>query len=176
MDSTEDSGPMKPGNSVEDKTLTTGTQREGRAPWQQPVQLHLWENPDGRNAPTGRGKSWTKGESDTDRESIQWMKPGTSKSEEDSELCESTEPESRRGHQLPGPGRPANHPRPSLAEGSHGGCCSEVERKMEGVYDRRRLHGTWNHSKEKRGCSRHRRFRRPGPLLLGDYLQRNLKL
>lgn len=40
MGCTEDSGPMKPGNSVEDKTLTTGKRREGRtAP--RGVQFHL---------------------------------------------------------------------------------------------------------------------------------------
>jgi len=30
---TNDSGPMKPGNSVEDKTLTTGKQKTEKAPW-----------------------------------------------------------------------------------------------------------------------------------------------
>ena len=41
---------MKPGNRVEDKTLTTEITREGRL---------------GRcAAPAGRGKPWTRGESD----------------------------------------------------------------------------------------------------------------
>ena len=134
---------MKPGNSVEEKTLTSGKQREGRAPWQQPVQLHLGENPDGRSARTDRGKPWTKGESDTDREPTQRMDLGARKSKEDSELTTSTEPENRRGHQLSGPGRPADHPRPSLAEGGHGRSEMQVEGVMERVYDRRRLYKAW---------------------------------
>ena len=48
MGCTEDSGPMKPGNSVEDKTLTTGKRREGGPPHGglNPTS----GNPDGRNA------------------------------------------------------------------------------------------------------------------------------
>jgi len=53
----DDSGPMKPGNSVEDKTLTTEIAREGRF---------------GRSAaPAGRGKPWTRGESDSGGEPTQ---------------------------------------------------------------------------------------------------------
>lgn len=43
----DDSGPEKPGNSVEDKTLTTGTEESGL-----------------QTTPVGSGKSWTKGEDD----------------------------------------------------------------------------------------------------------------
>ena len=105
---------MKPGNSVEDKTLTTGKQREERAPWQQPEQLNLWENPDSRRLPTGGGKSWTRGERDTGRESTQWMAQGVQKTHRGSKLGASTEPENRRGQQLSGPGDNATipgHPR-----------------------------------------------------------------
>jgi hypothetical protein len=67
---------MKPGNSVEEKTLTTGTRREGRALWQQGVQDQLWKTrtagsrqpavgSHGREArvtPTGsRLSEWTQG-------------------------------------------------------------------------------------------------------------------
>ena len=60
MGSTEDSGPMKPGNSVEDKTLTTGKQREdqGRAdagfgnleedPDRREIAIRRWEVMDER--------------------------------------------------------------------------------------------------------------------------------
>ena len=72
MGSTEDSGPMKPGNSVEDKTLTTGKQREdqGRA---DAGFGNLEEDPDRRRSLFGGGKSWTRGESDTSGESTQRM-------------------------------------------------------------------------------------------------------
>jgi len=46
----DDSGPRKPGNRVEDKTLTTEKPR--RADSDVPA------------APVGRGKPWTKGEDD----------------------------------------------------------------------------------------------------------------
>ena len=113
MDSTEDSGPMKPGNSVEDKTLTTGNQREERTPWQQPEQLNLGEDPDSRRSPSGGGKSWTRGERDTGRESIQRMDQGPRKPIGGSELRASTEPENRRGYQLSGATTPTipGHPR-----------------------------------------------------------------
>jgi len=46
----EDSGPKKPGNRVEEKTLTT--EKPERASSDVPT------------APSGRGKPWTKGEDD----------------------------------------------------------------------------------------------------------------
>ncbi len=52
-DSTEDSGPMKPGNSVEEKTLTTGERRSEAAS----------ESRASGVSPPGCGKPWTKGES-----------------------------------------------------------------------------------------------------------------
>ncbi len=80
MDSTEDSGPMKPGNRAEDKTLTTGKQGEDTA-GQESGDGIFGENPDGRISPFGGGKSWTRGERDTGRESTQRMDKGPENSQ-----------------------------------------------------------------------------------------------
>ena len=144
---------MKPGNSAEDKTLTTGKQREERAPWQQPEQLNLWDNPDGRRSPTGGGKSWTRGESDTDRESTQWMEQGAQKAIGGGEFHMGAEAENRRGHQPSGSGDNANHPRPSLAEDSHGGSELKVVGVMKRVYDRRRLVQAWQQVRANAGAA-----------------------
>ena len=144
---------MKPGNSAEDKTLTTGKQREERATWQQPEQLNLWDNPDGRRSPTGGGKSWTRGESDTDRESTQWMEQGAQKAIGGGEFHMGAEAENRRGHQPSGSGDNANHPRPSLAEDSHGGSELKVVGVMKRVYDRRRLVQAWQQVRANAGAA-----------------------
>ena len=144
---------MKPGNSAEDKTLTTGKQREERARWQQPEQLNLWDNPDGRRSPTGGGKSWTRGESDTDRESTQWMEQGAQKAIGGGEFHMGAEAENRRGHQPSGSGDNANHPRPSLAEDSHGGSELKVVGVMKRVYDRRRLVQAWQQVRANAGAA-----------------------
>jgi len=57
--STEDSGPMKPGNSVEEKTLTT----------REVLGIYLVPNLGVPISSLGHGKPWTRGDSDSVRES-----------------------------------------------------------------------------------------------------------
>ena len=152
MGSTEDSGPMKPGNSAEDKTLTTGTRRANQG-WARARQRELWEDSDGRSASSGGGKSWTRGESDAVKESNQRMDPGPRKPTGGSELHESTEPETRCGPQLSGSGEKANHPRPSWAEDSHGRSEVEVVGVMERVYSRGRLYRAWQQVRANAGAA-----------------------
>jgi len=68
-DRTDDSGPVKPGNSVEDKTLTTEKQgsREGAA--RRPASGKTRAP---RSTPSGCGKSRTKGEDDHVEEPKGW--------------------------------------------------------------------------------------------------------
>jgi hypothetical protein len=75
---------MKPGNRVEDKTLTTGEQRRPR---------RFLENPDPRKSPPRRGKSWTRSEDDDVREPIQRTgQSGTRNPNGDGEFMRDTEP------------------------------------------------------------------------------------
>ena len=57
--STEDSGPMKPGNSVEEKTLTT----------REVLRIYLVPNLGVPISSLGHGKPWTRGDSDSVRKS-----------------------------------------------------------------------------------------------------------
>lgn len=85
-DSTDDSGPMKPGNSVEDKTLMTEAQRgEETTPDREPAACdgqhtsgpggspNHWEDSGATESPPVCGKPWTRGEVDHVGEPTQRM-------------------------------------------------------------------------------------------------------
>ena len=72
---------MKPGNSVEEKTLTTGTRREGRALWHQAVHVHLGKTRTAGARQPAVGSHGREAESDPDREPTQRMDSGASNQE-----------------------------------------------------------------------------------------------
>ena len=80
--STDETGPMKPGNSVEDKTLRTGKGKVRESLWAEnpplaTVNTHLsrrhdWPENPGPGVPIaslGDGRPWTRGDDDHDGES-----------------------------------------------------------------------------------------------------------
>ncbi len=106
MDSTEDSGPMKPGNSVEEKTLTTGERRSEAAS----------ENRASCMSPTGCGKPWTKGESGQ-RDRVELVDgQGGQKTRRDGESVLTPKRPTRGGPKPSGPGA-ISHLSPAIENG-----------------------------------------------------------
>jgi len=133
-DSTDDSRPMKPGNSVEEKTLTIEKQDEEVLSvfWQRRAD-HRWsqnalrlrryiavdrgqqttnhrEDSGVQRTPTGRGKSWTRSEDNDEREPNQWKGMRVQQNQQDGESRADTKPENRRGQQPSGPSFKASIP------------------------------------------------------------------
>ncbi len=105
-DSTEDSGPMKPGNSVEEKTLTTGERRSKAAS----------DNRASGVSPTGCGKPWTKGESGQ-RDRVELVDgQGGQKTRRDGELVLTPKRSTRGGLEPSGPGE-GSHLSPAIDSG-----------------------------------------------------------